>query len=180
MRLVHRPFIEGDDTRADRDWDWRWEIPLIAFGGGLARRPRMFQLCRAADDFPLAMVALLENERWIEDHSKPAVYLWYLAGAPGSAFAGRDAPKLLSAAALDIAITVSLSGPPNGRLWLHAAPEGGDALLKWYSGRGLIHVPRGTSLPGPRISQRLNDGRYFVLTPAAAVLAYDAMSSYRV
>jgi len=180
MRLVHRPFIEDDDTRADHEWDWRWEIPLIAFGGGLARRPRMFQLCLAADDFPVAMVALLENERWIEDHSQPAVYLWYLAGAPAAAFTGRDAPKLLTAAALDIAVTVSLNGPPNGRLWLHAAPEGGASLLNWYAARGLERMPRKTKLPGPRLSPRVNDGRYFVLTPEAAVLASDAMSEYKV
>jgi hypothetical protein len=180
MRLVHDPFISGDNSRPDCDWDWRWEIPLIAFGGGLVRRPRLFQLCLAADDFPLAMVALLENERWIYNQSQSAVYLWYLAGAPATTFGDRPAPKLLTAAGLDIAITVSLNGPAKGRLWLHAAPEGGANLLKWYAGRGLASVPAKTILPGPRISKRYNDGRYFCLTPATAVIASDAMNEYRV
>jgi hypothetical protein len=111
MDLVHDPFIADDQARADRDWDWRWRIPLLTFGGGLARRPRLFQLCRADNDFPLAMVSLLENERWIGDHARSAVFVWYLAGAPSWAVASHGAPKLLSAAALDIAISVSLNGP---------------------------------------------------------------------
>jgi hypothetical protein len=177
--LVHRPFIAGDLARADRDWDWRWQIPMLTFGGGMARRPRMFQLCLAADDFPLAMISLLENERWIGDHSQSAVYLWYLAGAPAKAVERCGKPKLLTAAALDIAVSVSLNGPAQGRLWLHAAPEGGDTLVNWYHSRGLEAVPKNSSLPGPRLSERINDGRYFRLTPTTARVASSMMDGYR-
>lgn len=179
MDLVHDRFIADDATRADRDWDWRWEIPLLTFGGGLVRRPRMFQLCLAATNFPLAMVSLLENERWIEDTSQSSVFVWYLTGAPRQAVVAHGTPKLLTAAALDIAVAVSLNGAAQGRLWLHAAPEGGTALLDWYQRRGLKRVPAEATLPGPLLRRRVNDGRYFYLTTTTGELASTTMSDYR-
>ena len=50
--------------------------------------------------------------------------------------AGKVAPKLIATAALDVVITVSINGVTNGRLWLHAAPEGGARLLDWHESRG--------------------------------------------
>lgn len=136
----------------------------------------MYQLCLAKDDFPLAMVALLERERWIGRERLPAVYLWYLSGAPAAAVAARGArPKMITAAALDIALTVSMNGPARGRLWLHAAPEGGQKLMDWYRARGLENVPPGIKLPGPRISERINDGRYFCVSEARAGVVLQSM-----
>jgi hypothetical protein len=178
MDLVHQPFIAGDLARTDRDWDWGWITPLT-FGIGRRRRPRMFQLCLAADDFPLAMISLLENERWIGDHSRAAVFVWYMAGAPAKAVEDKGAPRLLTAAVLDVAVSVSLNGAAQGRLWLHAAPEGGERLLSWYDGRGLERVPGGTILPGPIVHSRTNDGRYFRLTPTTASVASTNMNLYR-
>lgn len=177
--LVQAPFIRGDAKRADRDWDWRWQIPLLAFGGGLARRPRMFQLCLAADDFPVGMLALLENERWIGDHTQSAVYVWYLAGAPAAAVADRGAPKWLTTAMLDVAVAVGLNGAAQGRLWLHAAPEGGTPLLDWYRGRGLEQVSGDVILPGPRLAERVNDGRYFRLTRSLSEAFCSRLDGYR-
>ena len=139
----------------------------------------MFQICLAEDDFPFAMIAILENERWIWDHRQPAVDLWYLAEAPAAAVAARGAPKLLGAAALDVAVTASLNGAANGHLWLHAAPEGGGRLLDWYARRRLERVPLGTRLPGPRILGRVNDGRYFYVDPGNVKLVSGSMEEYR-
>jgi hypothetical protein len=175
----HGPFIEGGVTRADGDWDWDLEIPLLTLAVGVRRRPRILQLYSVADDFPLGMVAMLENERWIADRRRSASYVWYLSGAPASAFAGREAPKLVTAATLDMALTMSLNGPADGRLWLHAAPEGGDRLLEWYQNRGLEQVPQITRLPGPAVRPRRNDGRYFRLTPSQARVVSAGMNEYR-
>jgi hypothetical protein len=177
---VHGPFIEGDTSRADAEWDWDLEIPGLTFAIGIRRRPRLLQLHTADDGFPLGMVALLENERWIGRHQEPAVYVWYLAGAPSAAFAKRrEIPKLLTAATLDSAITLSLNGPAEGRLWLHAAPEGGERLLEWYSGVGLERVPERIRLPGPVLRPRRNDGRYFRLMRATAVTVSSRLTEYR-
>jgi hypothetical protein len=86
---------------------------------------------------------------------------------------------MLTAAALDIAVTVSLNGAARGRLWLHAAPEGGRRLMQWYENQGLEHVDGDATLPGPRLGGRQNDGRYFQLTPATAAAFSDRLQAYR-
>ncbi len=86
---------------------------------------------------------------------------------------------MLTAAALDVAVVVSLRGAAQGRLWLHAAPEGGGRLLEWYQARGLERVPRTTILPGPRIGTRHNDGRYFRLTEESAKTVMHSLDEYR-
>lgn len=179
MDLVHDPFIARDRSRADRDWDWRMEVPLLTFGLGLARKPRMFQLRTADTHFPLAMVSLLEHERWIGNRRRPAVFLWFMAGAPAVAVADHGAPRLITAAALDIALTISLNGAAQGRLWLHADPRGGGKLMDWYANRGLERVPADTTLPGPRVSERVNDGRYFWTAGNRSTLVSGRMEAYR-
>lgn len=166
--LVHAPYIRVDCARPDRDWDWVWEIPILTFAVGVVRRPRIFQLSLAHDDFPLGMIALLENERWPADHGLPAVYVWYVTAAPNAAVVERGHPKLRTAATLDIAVTIGLNGAASGRLWLHAAPEGGDTLLRWYVDKGLENVATHISLPSGLLVPRENDGRYFQLTAQAA------------
>lgn len=178
MELV-QPAIAADPARADRNWDWRWQIPLIAFGGGLRRGPRLVQLCRAQDDFPLGMLALLENERAIGQEDRPAVYVWYLTAAPRSAVPGGDPPGRIGRAVLDIAATIARNGPAGGRLWLHAAQEGGAGLMDWYRNQGLEAVPGDVSLPQPAIGSRPNDGRYFHLTPERASRAFRDMDEFR-
>ena len=179
VEKVHDPFIRPDPDRADRDWDWKWQIPILSLGTILQRRPHIFQLCLEENGFPIAMVALLERERWIADHRVPAVYVWYLTGAPATAVQEHGSPKLITAAALDIAIIVSLEGGSRGHLWLHAAPEGGDRLLRWYANRGLDRVSIELPLPGPRLVPRQNDGRYFWLRPEKATVASGLMEEYR-
>ena len=166
--LVHAPFIRDDPARADRDWDWVWEIPILTFAVGAIRRPRLFQLAHVEDNFPLGMIALLENERWPRDHALPAVYVWYLTGAPDTALVSLGRPKPRTAAVLDIAVTIALNGLADGRLWLHAAPEGVTSLMAWYTSLGLEPVAGDLVLPSAKLVPRDNDGRYFQLTPQAA------------
>ena len=178
VEQVHGPFVSQNPARADREWDWEMQIPLLTFAAGAIRRPRMFQLCLARGDFPIAMVALLERERRIGDQRQPAVYVWYLTGAPLEAVDAHGAPRLITAAALDIAVTISLESAAQGHLWLHAAPEGGGTLMDWYRKKGLESVPLGTRLPGP-VGGRTNDGRYFRLAPHSAKAVSDSMNAYR-
>ena len=179
QKLVHAPFIRDDPARLDRDWDWLYRIPVLTFAVGAVRRPRIFQLSLAEDDFPLGMVALLENERWPGDHDRAAVYVWYLTGAPNTAVTRCGDPRLLTTAALDIAVTVGLNGAATGRLWLHALPEGGDPLLRWYTAKGLERVPANLTLPSALLIPRENDGRYFKLTTRGAAEFSRGLDGYR-
>lgn len=176
---MHAPYIRDDPARPDRDWDWLYRIPMLTFAVGAVRRPRLFQLSLADTDFPLGMVALLENERWPDDPDLPAVYVWYLTGAPSAAVAGRGDPRLLTTATLDIAVTVGLNGAAHGRLWLHALPEGGETLSDWYVAKGLQYVAPGVSLPSSVFLARENDGRYFQLTTRGAEDFSRRLDGYR-
>ena len=178
-RQVQAPFIRGDGTRTDKDWDWLYQIPVLTFAVGAGRRPRLFQLSLSQDDFPIGMVALLEHERWPRDQDLPAVFVWYMTGAPHRAVCGRGGPRLLTTATLDIAVTVGLNGAARGRLWLHAAPEGGLPLLRWYHDKGLEMVPPDLVLPSSRLVPRENDGRYLQLTGCGAAAFSRRLDGYR-
>jgi hypothetical protein len=140
----------------------------------------MFQLSSAASDFPLGMVALLENERSIGSEKQSAVYLWYLTGAPKAAVSHLGSPKLLTVAALDIAVTISLNGAAQGRLWLHAAPEGGVELMDWYRNLQLEQVAPGEGLPQPSVNIRKNDGRYFRFDINSALQFSQKLDRFRI
>jgi hypothetical protein len=177
--LVHTPFIEGDTTRADFDWDWEWMIPRLTVTAGMRRKPRLFQVNLAQDNFPVGMVSMLEHERWPEDRSQKAVFVWYLTAAPGPAVSKYGAPKKLMQAALDVGVTVALNGSAQGRLWLHAAPEGGQKLFDWYGKQGLVNIASDVILPSARYPVRVNDGRYFQLTPEQARQVSSNMDGFR-
>jgi len=179
MTSVHDPYISGMAERADSTWRWN-RIAKIVFGVGALRKPRMLQLCARGSNFPLGMVAILENERWPGDPRKPAVFVWYLSAAPPRAVMDQGGQKALTAATLDIAVTISLNGPAEGRLWLHAAPAGGETLMDYYLKRGLEPIPRNAIIPGSMIAPRDNDGRYFKLTEESAITLSQKMEKYRV
>lgn len=177
--VVHRPFIEGDTTRADHDWDWEWQIPKLTVAAGIRRKPRLFQIALIEDNFPVGMVALLEHERWPDHHSRKAVFVWYLTAAPTAAVATYGSPKALMRTALDVAVTVALNGEAQGRLWLHAAPEGGHTLLDWYRTQGLVRISPNVILPSAPYPVRINDGRYFKLTSERSHLVSGNMDGFR-
>lgn len=170
--------------RADARWPrWYPYISTIVFFGNLNRKARIFQISVGQDRFPVAMIALLEEERWIDAHQEPSVFLWYLSTAPETylnSIAHRvgGIPKLLGRTALDVAVTVSLRGAASGRVWLHADPGGGRELCHWYGAQcGLTCLG---SNAFPRLpARRTNDGRYFCYTGETAVWAHREMDQWR-
>ena len=172
-----QPKIAADAARPDRRWNWAVMIPALLFAGARRRRPKLLQIVVGAEEVPAAMVAMLEEERWPEG-GLPAAYLWYVSTAPRHCVrvrteAGRvGSPTMVGMAAIDAALTISVSGISGGRLWLHADPAGGPELLSWY---GLdacaTRIPAETfpNLPGDVVrGDRRNDGRYFAFTPETA------------
>ena len=181
-----RPFLLQDPARPDSDWRWRW-IAMVAFGLGALRRPRLFQISAGVSETPIAMMALLENERWLAGE-EPATFLWYLSTSPEQApkpttERGPVTPKLVGKAALDLAICISLDSESDGRLLLHADPKGDQTGLRcWYGTSGgmtNIGASAFTKLPGAPPFGRRNDGRYFCYTRTTARLARQDMDQWR-
>jgi hypothetical protein len=113
------------------------------------------------------MSLLVERYPDLHDPERESVFLWYLSPAPEEFFqSGRGRvlecfPKALMAVGMDMAITHSYNVMRRGRVGLHAAPKGGQALFDWYSDPargGMISIPPAGRLAG---GWRRNDGRYF-------------------
>ncbi|WP_145701894.1 hypothetical protein [Azospirillum baldaniorum] len=182
-----QPVIDSIPNRADAGWDWNLKIPMAAFMGGMVRQPRLFQVTAGPSAHPAAMIAILLNERCFYS-AGPAAFLWYLSTAPDPCIkvqtrGGRiDSPGMLGLAALDVALTLSLHSPCNGRMWLHAAPQGGNALLHWYGLSAVANrVPSESygTLPGAPFMGRRNDERYFAFTTETALWAHARFSTWR-
>ncbi|WP_232631434.1 hypothetical protein [Methylobacterium sp. Leaf118] len=134
------------------------------------------------------MIALLANERWFEDWSQPATYLWYLSTAPAEILEFKGAqgaaiiPRQIGRMAFDVALTVALEAMGRGRLWLHADPAGGDRLVRWSTqmvGMRTIDPAQHPKLPGSTLTGgRRNDGRYLYLDAQAALQTHAALAPY--
>jgi hypothetical protein len=176
-----------ETNRADANWKWHSRIAPIVFYGGFRRRPRIFQMTIGRDKVPAAMIAILEEERWVENSSENAVFLWFLSTAPDAYWQTvvndlPGMPKLVGRAALDVALTIALDGLTAGKLWLHADPKGGHGLRAWYGtdcGMTCLGKRAFPTLPGFSPSIRSNDGRYFCFTEETAKWAHWQMDEWR-
>jgi len=95
------------------------------------------------------------------------------ASAPRSALKALGVSKTpsLMRVLVDTALVTSMALGHKGRMWLHAAPEGGDLLFDFYKNRcKLQHVQKGTRIPKmPRPFMGVpSDGRHFFTTPRLA------------
>lgn len=180
-----QPLIKRDQSRPDANWNWPFNIIPIVLFGHPHRRGRIFQITLGTERRPAAMIAVLTNERWCLDPQKSAAFVFYLSAAPAAWLGMHDAsgnpitPKMVGQATLDVALCIALN-ECDGRLWLHAAPQGGTTLLNWYQhcGLQLVDPGRHSSLPGFIIG-RINDGRYLCIEGDASRQAYAAHSQFR-
>jgi hypothetical protein len=128
---------------------------------------------------PLAMIAMVENYRSFERKRK-STFVWFVSTISTLDNlvlpSGAVVPKALGAAALDVARVRSYLLALEGRVTLHASPEGGQRLLDFYDKQGMSRWKPFF----PRISWfRKNDGRYFFYTVDAAAKAHGKMDVYR-
>jgi hypothetical protein len=98
----------------------------------------------------------------VDGNGRERVFTWYLADAPRELYeATARVPRVLGVARalLDCALQYGFGAGRDGAMLLHAAPEGGDRLLRFYeAGCGLVRIPP----EAPRVSPaRAQDGRYF-------------------
>ncbi len=171
--------------RPDSGWNWR-NISRMAAVIGIRQSPSIFALMvsGATTAYPSALVCLLEDTVYPMDPDFGAVYVYYMSAAPEAcltAIARRDEiPKLGGQALIDLAIQRSLARGHDGRVWLHAAPAGGQGLFDWYRNAcGMQLVPGNVTLPGMRRFATGNDGRYFYHDDRSAQHALARLSQYR-
>jgi hypothetical protein len=194
-----QPFINAIGDRADRGWDWRLICSASNLIGGVLRQRTkgLAIVVNLMPDFPamipVALLHLVNRYPHFRDHRQVSTFLWYLSDAPREAlqqlkelntgiqiFTEDKIPKMLGALALDTALIHSFRESNQGRLGLHAAPEGGQRLLDWYKDKGMIQIADSERLPpGLRRILKGNDGRYFCYTEEGALEAAQRVDAFR-
>jgi hypothetical protein len=159
-------------VRADYNWHWvrmRHWLPLSQQIQN--RRCFAYTILLRKDSpgangafAPAAMLLGIESYPWLLPtiSVKRSSFAWFLTSAPKDVLKEPDigvsnAPAL-GRILLDTAMVTSENAGHKGRIWLHAAPAGGQALFDWYIRRGLDHVSPGTTVPPLGLR---SDGRHF-------------------
>lgn len=172
-------------TRADHHWKWvqiRMALPLAQSLVGRRCRALTIMLENSAGKgVPAGMLLLIEDYPWLfrtpwrlgNVFSRQSTFTWFLASAPKKTLGRLGVPKTpsLLRTLIDTALVTSISLGHSGRMWLHAAPNGGQILFDLYSRKcKLMNAPSGKRVP--KMSRRIvsipSDGRHFYATPSLA------------
>lgn len=167
-----QPFV--DPKRPDARWDWpslyrTWHTREKLLG----RNVSLFCVELPATDgssVPCALMLLSEGYPSLDGNTSDSVFLWYVATAPDVALhklgVSFGRPSHLLESLVDTAIQRSYELGYDGRVGLHAAPEGGDWLYTLYRDRVRMTALRSNAaLTWGRRLHRGNDGRYFWSDP---------------
>ena len=169
-----QPYHATKSDRADRFWSWSILLPAC----------HLVQLAHRRYCRPLVVWARADNGRYVRvamsilieayphlDITDPgeATFAWFLAAADAKRISeefGVSHRPSLGRVLLDNAMVLSVSAGFEGRIGLHAAPSGAQALVDLYRACGLLQLPAGVALPDP--IRRDNDGRFFYTDAATA------------
>jgi hypothetical protein len=182
-RDVQAPYIAGSD-RIDARWRWRTlYLRSLALEMAAGRRLAYLQLVTptaSGGAFPLGQLLLADGFPCPPDDRRSCAFLWYLAGAPEAAVraAGAEPRKAILAALVDATIQFSYLAGYDGRICLHASPDGTAAqqreLAERYERAGLQRTTE------TRIGRlRRNDGRYFYADEQTAMLMSNKLQAFR-
>lgn len=158
---------EGSRPRADRSWRWRrmrFFLPLYMKARGHSTSALTILVeGKDGDAIPAALMLLIQHYPFVRDPEiAKSVFTWFITAAPHellSPHTRTGATPALGDIMVEAAIALSNSDGNDGRMWLHAAPGGGDALLKFYTACDMERLPAGHKLPN--VWSKMNDGRYF-------------------
>jgi hypothetical protein len=161
-------------TRADRFWSWSVLLPLchvVQRAKGRHCRPLVIWARTDSGRFlRVGMSILIEGYPHL-DVAQPgdSYFVWFMSAADAGVLTsefGVSHPPALGRVLLDDAIVLSQNTGFGGRIGLHAAVAGRDALLRVYQRCGLLRLPRAAGLPAQ--VRRPNDGRFFFASEAVA------------
>jgi hypothetical protein len=188
VRIADDEITQGKPlTRSDFNWPWvsiRIGLPIAQrLAGRRCRALTVFLPDTLGNAVPAAMLFMIEEYPWLLQRArrfrsafnftKQSTFTWFLSSAPKSALRRLGVAKTpsLLRILIDAALATSVELELKGRMWLHAAPEGGDLLFDLYSKLcKLLHVRPGKRIPKlPRAFVGVpSDGRHFYATPSLA------------
>jgi hypothetical protein len=152
--------------RPDRYWPWSVFLPMChLIELAQQRHCRALVTWARADNglfVRVGMSMLIEGYPYL-DATKDAdsYFVWFISSADPDILKEdfkMSRPPALGRALLDNAIVLSQRAGSAGRIGLHAAPAGGQALVQLYQNCGLVLLSRDSPLPSAVRGQ--NDGRF--------------------
>jgi hypothetical protein len=170
IRLAHawhghvQPHINVEHSRADTGWSWPvifWALqPYVYLNNWVVDAwTYLMPISGRRKALPVGMVYCIAGFPALQDHRRLSEYVWFLSVAPETALQAHGISRVPSLGKRIVLDALELSrADEHCNLGLHAAPRGGDALIRFYQKLGLINLPIGTRLP---MKFRVNDGRYF-------------------
>jgi hypothetical protein len=175
---------EISKNRSRPDWDWNWPRQYDHYRRLFQKkRPSFFALCAEGktETVVLALCYCLAEEQYPLDSNLRSTFGWYLTSAPKHILSQRleetRMPGLIGRGSLDAILIKSVAQGHKGRVWLHADPEGGEALLSTYSRWGMDQIPENVSVI--RFKVEVNDGRYFYYNEISSDKAMMCFDQYR-
>jgi hypothetical protein len=177
----HAPMAD----RADRFWSWSVLLPLCHVVQRAKRRHcRPLVIWARTDNgrfLRVAMSILIEDYPYLDSaNAGDSHFVWFMSAADAGVLTadfGMSHPPALGRVLLDNAIVLSQNAGLGGRLGLHAAGAGGDALLALYRRCGLLQLARRAELPAA--IRRPNDGRFFYADEEVAEAMASALDGSR-
>ncbi|MCZ6813729.1 MAG: hypothetical protein O7F14_06710 [Alphaproteobacteria bacterium] len=123
----------------------------------------------------------MAEEQYPLNSNLRSLFGWYLTSAPKHILSlhleKTRMPGLIGRGSMDAILIKSVAQGHEGRVWLHADPEGGASLLKTYSGWGMGRIPEHVSVK--RFMSEVNDGRYFYYDEKSSESAMKDFDPYR-
>lgn len=174
-------------VRADVGWNWpRIKSLKFLHDIGHSVSPTTFTkgLCVTVEfqgkDFPIGMLTLVPKYKCNVERWGFKGYMWYLSSAPQQIFIDIFRDDIIEGVAkslIDCAIRASYDEDGDGALLLHADPNGGVVLRKYYLKNNFKQVPEANG----RITnfRWRNRTQYYHLTPQEARLLVTIHDGWR-
>jgi hypothetical protein len=147
--------LPSHSIRADVGWNWvRWlnlaglhNLTRSAGGHGPAWAMSLVVDTGETGAFPIGMLTTVPRLNCtVFQERRDRGFGWFLADAPKEVYGQLNAPiaKNVALALLDTGIQAALDSGQDGTFLLHAAPEGGDKLIRFYGEKvGMQRLPAG-------------------------------------
>jgi hypothetical protein len=160
-----QPYIDADESRLDRGWDWVKFLLLAELVEEIFGRQVTYVqiVCPAPGTetlIPIAQMIMSSGYPFVAERTERPEFVWWLTTAPETFLVNHGIQPLSALKGLiDTAIQLSAIEGFEGRIGLHADPLGGADLLEKYAHAGLKRL--GRFWPVIVGNARRNDGRYF-------------------
>lgn len=165
--------------RADVGWNWiRWRnvaglhnITKALGGHGPALTMCIVVNTEGTGEFPIGMLATVPALKCtVFEENRDRGFGWFLSDAPRELYTklGAPAAKMVALALLDCGIQATIQSGLDGAFLLHAAPEGGDKLLRFYTEKVRMERLPSNEPPFTPIFRRSKSNEYFYFDDVGA------------